>query len=576
MTTEDVYKTLRANISARATSIGRLEAYADGTQYADRPSFFNDDCPLLDRAPCIVVPIVKTAARSYVDMLLGDGRAPKITSKPGEDSTVFDERFGLTEAKSADLDRGICAIETQARLVAVFKRLLRQGQISKTAIAIVGVRNGKLFTDTAKAKWAKATYDGQRPEVVTQLEIRYPYLETFQDDKTGETLQRCMLYRRVIDATADTTFLPAKASENGGEPDKWTPDPAKTVLHGLGFCPVVWYPFLKENGDVNDDDGCAIHEELLDEIDALNRARSMRHRAAIYCGDPQMVEFGVREDENPAPLGQDAKSIQAGPTDGGNANWMVPSMRAGNKVGRQRGAGVINTYSDPNAKAQWLTLPSDALAPIADDADDLAAMIADALSWVPIDAKEMSLSTNLSGRALEWLHKKQTDKCSTIRDDFGEGCILPVVDMLLRVVLATDATKLRLAGAAKLKSLLAKFSAEVVSDDGRTKRAEWISPELHLAWPPYFALTETDAKMVGDNVRADKQAGNILLRTAVEKLAPFYGIVDVDEYVAALEAEAEKTKPPAVVASTPRPLDDKALGSDEKPDSEDEPQPDAN
>jgi hypothetical protein len=44
---------------------------------------------------------------------------------------------------------------------------------------------------------------------------------------------------------------------------------------------------------------------ILDELDALNFTLSQRHRAALYSGDPQMVETGVSRDENVAPTGRE-------------------------------------------------------------------------------------------------------------------------------------------------------------------------------------------------------------------------------------------------------------------------------
>lgn len=548
--------------------IDTLERYVIGKQYDGRANFFDDAAPLLDRAPCVIVPVVKCARDSFVDMVLGEGRGPRITSSPGEASTIFDDRFSLTEKQGGDLDSAINVIAAQAKLNGVFKRLLRNGQVAKSAVAILGVRNGKLFVDTTKSKWSTPTFNATHPSVVDQLEIRYPYVETYKDAQ-NQPQERVMLYRRVIDALADTTFVPAKASENGAEPDEWLADPAKTVVHGFGFCPVVWYPFLKEECEVTDFDGEAIHEFLLDEIDALNRSRSMRHRAAIMCGDPQMAEYGVGEDECPAPVGPQAVSAYVkngrGP-DGnpardatGNKSWMVGSVTA---VGRKRGAGVINTYRSKDAKAEWLSIPAGALKPLEEDGDDLEAIIAEALSWVPTDAKETKLGSNISGRALEWLHKKQTDKSSTIRDDMSEGCILPVVDMLLRIVLVTPAAGLRLPGAAKLQAMLKRYLVEVevstVDGEQPITKTEWVSPELRLVWPPFFAPTEIDAKATGDNVRADLNAKLILKRTAVEKIAPFYDIGDIDAYVLALEAE-EKANPAPAAVLPPAPAPPKDL-----------------
>jgi hypothetical protein len=161
--------------------------------------------------------------------------------------------------------------------------------VSRTAVAIACVRDGRLAIETTWAKWCVPTFDKAAPATVTKLEIRYPYLEEFTDPLTRRPSVRALLYRRVIDSTSDTTFQPAKASAGGAEPDAWVPDPLKTYEHGLGFCPVVWYPFLKQEGSVAEIDGQAIHQNHLPEIVGLDFALSQRHRATLMTTDP--LEF---------------------------------------------------------------------------------------------------------------------------------------------------------------------------------------------------------------------------------------------------------------------------------------------
>jgi len=69
----------------------------------------------------------------------------------------------------------------------------------------------------------------------------------------------------------------------------------------------------------------------------------------------------------------------------------------------------------------------------------------------------------------------------------------------------------------------------------------WQPPSLSVTWPSYFRPTPEDQKALGDTVRDDLDANLITLKTAVEKRADFYGIEDVEAYVAELEqAKADK------------------------------------
>src|SRR5262249_8986515 len=145
-------------------------------------------------------------------------------------------------------------------------------------------------------KWCTPTFVPGQPGVVAALEIRYPYLQTVQDPRAGEWVEKCFLYRRVIDDTSDTVYQPAEGQEDGREP-RWVVDSAQSTEHGVGFCPVVWYRFLPGCSTAADIDGRAIHERVLGMIDALNFALSQRNRGALYASDPIFSEHGVDDDE---------------------------------------------------------------------------------------------------------------------------------------------------------------------------------------------------------------------------------------------------------------------------------------
>ena len=347
------------------------------------------------------------------------------------------------------------------------------------------------------------------------------------------------LYRRVITADADTTYRPALAAEDGAEP-QWQVE--STVQHGFGFCPVVWYRFMAGCGTVAEIDGTAIHAKLTDEVTAHDFAVSQRHRATMSTLDPILVEIGVDEDEQPAPLGAMASSPYMTPdmqaAEAANARYRLP--RTGPvKSGRKRAPGMAYQYRDSEATVEMLTLPGDAMKAGTDNAQDIEAKLAESLHWVPIDPKTLQASAQMSGRAIEWLHKKQIEFCNEVRTDAEQHLLLPIVDMLLRMALSlsrrTDVA-LYLSGLADAAPVLASF--ERPAADGSQR---WMPPPVEAHWPAYFPPTEPDEKATGEAVRADLKAGLITLRTAVEKRAAYYGVGNVDQYVEALEGrEAER------------------------------------
>jgi hypothetical protein len=523
-----------ANVSPRARRLDWLERYAGGTQYEGRASFWNDDVPLQERAPCVVIPIGARAAESNVDLCLGEGRAPTFALQADADD-VFDERLGLSEEQAEVATRFITAVCEQADLVSAAQELLAWAQIHGTACVIVSAVNGRLCVDREDAKWCTPTFDEADHDVVASLEIRYPFLEDYIDD-AGRLCKHCMLYRRVIDAQRDVTYKPAPATENGMEPDAWIED--HVVEHGLGFCPVRWYRY-GVRGKSRSLDGEAIHAKMTDEIDALCIARSQIHRACVYASDPQIIETGVAQDYQQAPRGR-TMNMFIGPGDHPeNAQWTILGpdsrpIRSGGPATR-RGPGVTWRYESDESDVSFLTLPGDALKPAEDNYARLDTLIKDMLGVVFLDPQQMKLG-DISGRALEILHKMQIDRCNRIRKDFGRRMLVPVLHMLLRVALKTTGT-LYIPGVDKARAVLERFEQEVEGAVG----PQWFGPEIRVTWGPYFKPTAIDAKADTENAIAAFDAGFITKRTAVEKMAAHYpDIKDVDAYLESLEEEAEE------------------------------------
>ncbi len=206
----EAQRTYQANLTQRTLALANLEAYADGTQYEGRASFWDDDVPLRERAPCVVVPIGERAADSNVDLCMGEGRAPTFGYCASEDDSVFDPLFGLTENDSAILTRFTAGCAEQADLIAAFQDGLFWSQVHGTTCGIVCAKGGKLRLEIEDAKWCVPTFSEDDRDEVVSLEIRYPFVEEYKR-LDGVIAFRCMLYRRVIDATRDVFDIQRQA-----------------------------------------------------------------------------------------------------------------------------------------------------------------------------------------------------------------------------------------------------------------------------------------------------------------------------------------------------------------------------
>lgn len=547
---------LHKSLSPRFRTLDLLERYVDGKQYEDWPAKWlgSDDVPLLERAPHVVEPIVRSALESYEDLLVGEGRFPVITTHPEEDEEdEDDEGIGLSEEESEGLDRLIKHIEKQTELPSAACKAYRRAAGARTAVTKLGVKRGRLTIETFRAKRCWATWAKDDPDKIVALEVKYPYIA--ETDGTGKAKHyaghvKVVWYRRVIDERFDIVYKPARANHDGGEPLAWTEQ--SRIEHGYGFCPVIWWAHAKDD-DQESDDGRAIHELLLDEIDALSRACSQHDRAALYCGDPQTVERGVEPGYNPCPGGVLARVPQ--PYVGEDPSVVQPYRQPGRRGGaRRKGPGVVWTYPPVGEGSlpdvELLTLAGDALDAVGKNRDYLVNMLAESMGWVRIDPANLRGTTgnvsltSLSGRAIEWLYRRQLSRCNKERVDLGQRWLKPVVSMLIRIVAhhvraAADngVASLFLRGTKVLTEQLIKKLSRPVRSAAGVVADEWTGPELCLKWPPYFEPNENDAATISKQAREDLKAGLITRKTAVERIAPFYDIEDIDAYLDELEKE---------------------------------------
>lgn len=523
------------NVSPRYAALTILESWANGQQYVGLDSWFSIEKPLWERAPCIVYLLTKESIESKVDLVLGEGKFPEITTSPGEgdplaeaEKPAADDQSGLSKEDSKLIDAFIDRAMKQAGLHAAYREALYQAQEVSSAVLIFGVRKRKLFCDTTKAQWCEPTLDVDGE--CTRLEIKYPYMDPYKD-QYGKWKIRVRIFRRVIDDQTDTTYKPADANDQGVEPkdDEWVVD--QKFTHGFGFCPVRWYPFMRGCSAANQIDGRAPHELLLDEIRALDFALSQRHRASLFAGDPQWTECGVNPGFNPSAPARTAGVLGTpnggplSPTNPPTAQWAEP--QGGQQPARMKSPGAVWQYPDKETKVELHCLPPEALKAVSDNAADLRMKLCEMLAFVPLDPDSISHIRQLSGKALEALRKRELNRCDRIRDDFGDGCLVPSVQMLLRICTAYTAAnkkgKLNLAGLEKVAPILSRFVATDVS--------------LRLIWGEYDSPDPTEEAAIVTATVAAHDGGLITDRMAVQKLQPIYNIENVDEAVAALQAE---------------------------------------
>lgn len=510
--------------SPRSRHMLELERYVDGTQYTGRPDWFSDGAPLWERAPCIVYPAARSAIASNADLLFGGGRFPAI---------------GFAGDNDEDAESALDEILRRARFARVCREVFAGAQSSGSAAAIVSMRSGHVAADTVRGRWCEPELEADGS--VRRLVIQYAYISAVQI--AGERRAKAMLYRREIDARSDTTFLSAECREDGTAPS-WQRDPKRSVNHGLGYCPAIWYPHMQGCAIVDAIDGTALHEHLTDEIRALDFTLSQRHRAALYCGDPQWTEIGVAPGHNPTQRGRHADvpaSVHGRPGEKPHASYRSGSGKA---QPRKKGPGIVWQYEDPNVKVDLHSLPGDALEALERHAADLRMKICESLGVVFIDPGDLPSSASLSGKALEALRARQLDRCDGYREDFGDRFMIPAAHMMVRI--ARDR-------GARIDNL------DMIEPDA----------EIAISWPSYFRADSAEQSQAVDRALKAVDGSLISRRRAVESVADMFGVTDVEAELEEIEREsAERQAKAMAIASARKPTGE--AERDNEDDSEDE------
>ena len=546
-----------ANVTPRYRHIDNLEKWVDGKQYEGMADWFSD-ASFFEKAPCVVYQLTKSSIESKRDLVLGEGHFPFVTTSPDEDDTEesenieegyearvegktapppskkpnsqaksFSEDNGLNEEDSEEMDRLIEKIAEESHLESTMCEAIEEGQGAGTAVILFGVRDGRLFTETVKAKWCTPTFDASRK--VISLKIEYPYLDVYEEREQWRV--RAMMYRRIIDSWNDITFYPVELRP-GQKPKEsdWTP--RLSVAHGLGECPVHWYPFMRGCSAVNEIDGRAVHEQILDEQKALDQTLSQRHRAVIFGADPQWTECGVTPGYSPTES-ESADVIQGtmfggkpGPNNPLRGRYKEPGSHL---PARKKGPGEVWQYPDPNTNVEMHTLPGDAVTASNDHASDLRMKLCELLAYVPLDPDSIKGLRTISGKALAALRKRETNRCNAMRRDFGDNCLIPSIKMLLRIALKIAQRgkgALRTPGINRALPILSLF----VQQD----------PDIRLVWGSYEEEDSEDEDRIVKTTVAALMGGLITLRMAVQKISKIYGIENVDQAVARIEFEKQQ------------------------------------
>lgn len=502
--------------------INRLEAFFNGQQYEGRPSFWNNDYPLRERAPVVQVGFTRAAINRVSTLVFGDRSFPHVAVEKRV------RRADLTDAERDALQALVGDVLKHLVASHLMRQVLVEGLKCSSACVVTGLVDGFPCVEMIPSKWCTPTL--RRDGSVTSLVVQYKHPRE-DDPKKWEW------YRREITEREDRVYACVPVEE--GRVPEWAR--VESVATPLEFCPVRWVRNLRPaTGAPSDIDGTALIEGLEDEIEALDLELSQLYRNALYNGDPQMVKVGAEG----APPG-DGRQASASPTAANPgpfswANSVIPqSMRGWSGIGsdtiKKSVAKVWNLPAGGDAK---LVESTGAGAQIIQDAiDTLRRVLCDATGVVLVDPHTLG-NGDLSARALTLMHAPMLDVADNLRVEYGAVLVGIVNDLLRAMTCAT----VRAAGI-NLPSYDAAAPAldRLYGIDATGARA-WIGASLALQWGAYFDPSASDRQAAVDTAMKATAGRPVLSqRAAVASVASMFGVDDVDAELATIEREEGAT-----------------------------------
>jgi hypothetical protein len=329
------------------------------------------------------------------------------------------------------------------------------------------------------------------------LALRASRRKTLASDRKPEEYQDWIM-RRVLDKETSTWYEPVPKkiyeskdwddlTKDGVEP--FTTDDARTINHGLGFCPAIFHIPCK--GDAaNFPDGRCIFEGSVDNKLAIDKVMSIGVQAVVMAGTPQLAVSksgaGSGADEiegpNPSDEGFDPEDVIEVEEKGGA--WLV-----------QLDGGALTPLDIVLRRLRDMGLENEGGSRITEE----------------------SLAGAKSGYAMELLNQALTYVAGKMRPYFAAT--------LVRVVRMLAAMRTKWNGLACEEGDLPDFDLKA-----KVKQ---------VSFGPFYQMTGQDKQAEVAAVVALVQGGLMTAESAITYIAQFFDITDVEDEISKVKTQTE-------------------------------------
>ena len=445
-------------MSQRSFTLGAFEAVLEGRQYDVLPYAFSKErseageyIPLDERRPSVRTGLCRVVVEDSVSLLFSEGHWPSLRA--------FDQR---TATVLSDLIR-------ECRLNETMLEAATRGSVGSIAIQLRIVRRCA-YCEVLATKFLFPVWRRDNPrELLTVTEC---YKVSGQDlvaqGYAVEAGSGPYWFKRVWDAQSEQWFVPLPIS---ADPSAMQLDDERTVVHKLGFVPIVWIRNISGSGghDPDGPDGTCTFAAGIDTVIEADYLLSQAGRGLKYGSDPTLI-------------------------------LKDPSAGVGGGHGVRTGGAATALTLPPEGDAKLLEINGNAAAAVLAHVQELRAIALEAMHGNRAHGDR--LSSAQSGRAIELMCQGLIWLADRLRISYGDGGLLSLLKMLCRASSRLE------------RGLL--VAGELQAD---------LDPAgLALTWPSWFPASYADRQAQASSISILLQAGVIDQQAAFDIVAPLYGL----------------------------------------------------
>lgn len=451
----------------RTRKLDLLRRVLDGTLYDALPFEFHEErgpggeyIPLRNRKPSVRSNLCRIVVDDSVALLFSEGRFPAIDSPNREVRSFLD------------------AVARETRLNEVMIDAALRGSVGSVAI-LMRVLSNRVYFSVLESLYLQPAWDSEAPDTLESVTERYK-VRGFSLVERGydiPDLNADYWFTRKWDKWREIWYHPYRISETDA---RLTIDKTRSVVHGLGFVPIVWVKNLPGPSSTGDFiDGASTFRPAIESMIEIDYQLSQAGRGLKYSSDPTLL---IKE-----PAARDGEFIKGG----GNAL-------------------VVSEKGD----AKLLEIGGSATTAVIDYVRFLRELALEAIHGNRADPQR--LSAPASGRALELMSQGLISLADKLRISYGEGALLPLARMVLR---AAQVYPLQVGGAS-------------------VPKLDTHAP-VSLVWPRWFPPTAQDRLADAQALAKLSKAGHISKETAVKAIRDFYDITDLALELRNVEVEGD-------------------------------------